>query len=253
MADQTDAALARHMVRAIFSPHAILIALVTLAGAILLSPWLLAPGTAAWVIAVMATAGRRAHSDRTAAIDTTALPPSIQADLQGVNAALDALQRALARIPEDQRILFANLEDEAHQVRDAVVRMAQAAGALHQHLAVNRADELRLRLAVQRQHLASTDDPAARASLEAEIARGEQRLERLEDMLATLERYRRALRELQQSVQDLADRAVNLSAGGELALHDQYDERSPGRRIAELRASVAALEEVMRPEVIQEH
>jgi len=251
MAAPPGASLSAQIGRALFDPGPIIIALATIAGSIFLSPWLLAPGAAAWVIAVMVTAGLRAQRERRPVIDTTGLPPSIQADLQSVNAALDALSRAVARVPEDQRVMFAGIEQEALEVRDAVMRMAQAAGALHDHLAANRADDLHGRLDGQRQRLAAATDPAARVPLEAEIARTEERLARRQDMLATLERYRTALRELQGSAEDLADRAVNLSAGGELALHEEFDEQSPIRKITELRASVAALEQVLGTEQVQ--
>lgn len=245
MAAPSDASTSAHIKRAIFEPGPILIALATIAGAVFMSPVLVVPGAAAWVIAVMVTAGRRAQRERDAAADLSALPPSIQSDLQGVNAALDALAAAVARVPDDQRVMFAGIEQEARDVRDAVLRMARAAGALHRHLVTTRVDDLQERLEAHRQGLAATTDPATRASLEAEIARAEEGLARRNDMLATLERYRAALRELQGSAQDLADRAVNLSAGGELARHDEFDEQSPIRKITELRASVAALEEVL--------
>ena len=66
--------------------------------------------------------------------------------------------------------------------------------------------------------------------------------------MATLERYRATLRGLQASAEELAGRAVNLAAGGELAADEAFDEQSSARRITELKASVAALEEVMRAE-----
>lgn len=251
MAVQPGASTSAQIKRVIFEPGPIVIALATIAGSIFLSPLLVIPGAAAWVITVMSMAGRRARRLREPIIDTSGLPPSIQADLQGVNASLDALGRALARVPEEQRVMFVGVEEEAREVRAAVVRMAQAAGALHEYLAAHRADDLQARLEAGRQRLAATTDPAARVPLEAEIARAEQRLARRQDMLATLERYRAALRELQGSAQDLADRAVNLSAGGELTRHDEFDEQSPIRKITELRASVAALEEVLGAQELQ--
>jgi len=110
-----------------------------------------------------------------------------------------------------------------------------------------------LRIEAQRQRLAATTDPVARVPIQAEIARAEERLARRQDMRATLERYRAALRELQGSAEELADRVVNLSAGGVSALYEEFDAEAPIRRIAELRASVAALEEVLGTEQTQEN
>lgn len=253
MAAQPSVSTSAHITRVLVEPGPIIIALATIAGSVFLSPLLAIPGAAAWVITVMAMAGRRARRQREAAIDASGLPPSIQADLRGVNSALDALGRALARVPEEQRVLFASVEAEAREVRAAVMRMAQAAGALHEYLAAHRADDLQGRIEAQRQRLAATTDPVARVPIQAEIARAEERLARRQDMRATLERYRAALRELQGSAEELADRVVNLSAGGVSALYEEFDAEAPIRRIAELRASVAALEEVLGTEQTQEN
>jgi len=245
MSAQPGASPLAHVGGALFGPFPIIVALATVAGAILLNPLVLIPGAAAWLIAVAVTAGLRAHAQSQPAIDTTGLPPSIQRELDGVNRALDQMQAAIATVPADQRVLFADVEEQAQQVRDAVTRMARSAGALHIYLAANRAEELQGRLEGLKQRLAAATDDAARAELGAAVANAEAQLARREQLLATLERYRATLRGLQATAEELAGRAVNLAAGGELAADEAFDEQSPARRITELKASVAALEEVM--------
>ncbi len=248
MAAQPGGSPAGRVMPALLGPWAIGIAIATVAGAVLVSPLLLIPGAGAWLIAVIATAAARGRKAREARIDTTGLPPSIQRELDGLNRALDQMQTAIATVPADRRVLFADVENQARQVRDAVTRMARSAGALHTYLAANRAGELQGRLEGLRQRLATVGDDAARAEIEAAIGLAEAQLARREQLLATLERYRATLRGLQATAEELAGRAVNLAAGGELAADETFDEQSPARRVTELKASVAALEEVMRTE-----
>jgi len=248
MAPQPGESQAGQVVRAAVSPLPIGIAIATVAGAVLVSPLLLIPGAGAWLVAVIATAAVRGRRAREARIDTAGLPPSIQRDLDGVNRALDQMQSAIATVSADQRVLFADVEEQARQVRDAVTRMARSAGALHAYLAAHRGDEAQGQLEGLRQRLAGAQDDGARAEIEAAIASAEAQLARHEQLLATLERYRATLRGLQATAEELAGRAVNLAVGGELAADDVFDEQSTARRITELKASVAALEEIMGTE-----
>jgi len=248
MSAQPGASPLAHIGGALFGPFPIIVALATIAGAVFLNPLVLIPGAAAWLVAVVATAAVRSRKPREVEIDTTGLPPSIQRELDGVNRALDQMHSAVASVPAEQRVLFADVEEQARQVRDAVARMARSAGALHTYLAAHRADDLQGRLEGQRARQAAAQDDAARAEIEAAIASAEGQLARREQLMATLERYRATLRGLQASAEELAGRAVNLAAGGELAADEAFDEQSSARRITELKASVAALEEVMRAE-----
>ncbi len=248
MANEPGASPLTRAARAVFGPLPVGIAIATVAGAVFLSPLLLIPGVIAWAIAVAAMAAGRRTGQR-ARIDTTGLPPSIQADLAGVGRALDDMEAALAAVPADRRVLFASVEADAREVRDAVARMARSAGALHGYLARNRADEMQVQLEGLRRRLAAATDPAARSETEAAIAHSEARLARREQLMATLQRYRATIRGLQASAEELAGRAVNLTAGGELVAHAEFGEESSVRKIAELKAGVAALEEVMRSDI----
>ncbi|MGD9498116.1 MAG: hypothetical protein AB7Y46_17575 [Armatimonadota bacterium] len=248
MAAQPGGSVLEHIPGALWGPFPIVVALATIAGSIFLTPLILIPGAAAWLIAVAVTAGVRAYAQRPAAIDIRGLPPSIRRDLEGVNQALADLHAAIEAVPVQQRVLFADVEQEAREVRDAVVRMAVAAGSLHSYLASHPAEQMQAQLALLRGRLESAVEPAVRAEIEAAIASAEARLARREQLMAMLQRYRATLTGLQASAQELAGRAVKLTAGADLAADAAFGEDSAARRISELKASVAALEEVMEAE-----
>ncbi|MGM0494487.1 MAG: hypothetical protein ACQER1_16265 [Armatimonadota bacterium] len=175
------------------------------------------PGALAWAVATGVIAGRRA-TDRSAP-DVRALPPSIQADLMGVTTALDHLQDAVHSVPSEQRPMFESIEREARQVRDSVIALGLRAGMLHRHLEATRQDE-------------------------GERPANPERRERLMERLA---RSRETLQSLEATAGELADRAMDLAAGAPME-YDTFDDQSPERKISEMKASVAAIEEVMRTE-----
>ncbi|MBD3292239.1 MAG: hypothetical protein GF393_04900 [Armatimonadia bacterium] len=200
--------------RALVHPLPIVFAAATIAAGVLM-PLLALPGAAAWAISLGAIARRRVA--RSARPDTSHLPPSIQAELLDVTVALDQLQGAARSVPASQRPMFDGIEREADEVRDSVRQLAVQAGTLHRRI-------------------------------EAEVREGGSReadAQRRERLLARLERYRGTLRSLEESATDLADRALDLATEAPMG-YDALDEQSPERKISEMKASVAAIEEVMR-------
>lgn len=249
MLDRRGTSLFTSAAQAVFNPLPVGIALATIVATLLVSPLVLIPGGIIWVGAVLATAAAKSRAQHEARLDITNLPPSLRHDLEGLNGALDDLRAAIASVPADHRILFVDIEREAREVRDAVVQMAGSAAALHRYLATNRAEDLQERLAALRQRLSETQDQAMRTELEAAIGDTEAQLERRERLITTLNRYRATLHGLQATAEELASRAVNLAVGGELAAQETFDETSSAHHIAELKASAAALEEVMRTNI----
>ena len=214
MAAQSDASFLSQLPRAMVHPLPIILAAGTIAAGVLM-PLLAIPGAAAWAISAGVIAGRRAA--QRAQPDLTSLPPSIQADLLGVTTALDRLQEAARSVPEAQRPMFEGIEREAEDIRGSVLRLALQAGLLHR-------------------------------SIEAELREGDGReadAQRRERRLATLEHQRTTLHSLEKSARDIADRAMDLAAGPPMG-YDALDEQSPERKISEMKASMAAIEEVMR-------
>ncbi len=229
--------------RALIHPLPIVLAVGTVVSA-MAAPILVMPGAIAWLLSVIVIAGMRSVRGRGPEVDVGALPPSIRAALAGVDEAIDELQRAIGSVPAEQMPMFEGVRQDAEQVRSAVWRLASSAGALHRHLASNRPEDLQSEIDGLRARLDGTEDPGARADLESALERAEARVQRREAQMVTLERYRATLRDLQTSAQEMADRAVNLAAGESLEAR-QYDEESPVHRMTELKAGVAALEEVM--------
>lgn len=242
MSDRPGASSISHALRAMVHPLPIVLAAGTVIAG-LISVILAIPLAAAWLASVIVIAHRRAS--RTRQPDISHLPPSIQADLLDVTAALDRLQSAARSVPPQQRPMFEGIEREADEVREAVLQLGIAAGALHRHLEATPPGQIEEELADLRARSDATKDEVSRGGIDASIAEREGRLERRERLLGRLERYRATLKSLEATARELADRAVDLAAGAPME-YDVLDEQSPERKISEMKASVAALEQVLR-------
>ncbi|MFW5867188.1 MAG: hypothetical protein ACOCX2_05190 [Armatimonadota bacterium] len=216
MAASSQGSFFRQLPRAMAHPLPAVLAVGTVI-AVVVSPLLAIPGAVAWAAATGVIAGRRASAR--SGPDVGALPPSLQADLLDVTTALDRLQEAARSVPAEQKPMFEGIQREAAEIRSSVVELAAQAGALHRHLEATRPD-------------------GGQAPGDGE---------RRERMLARLAQYRETLQSLEASARNLADRAVELAAGAPME-YDVLDDRSPERKISEMKASMAAIEEVMRTE-----
>jgi hypothetical protein len=216
---QSDGSLFSVLPGAAVHPLPLLLAAGTVAAAFVM-PLLAIPGAAAWAVATGAIAHRRTAKE--AEPDISSLPPSLQADLLDVTTALDQLQDAVRSVPDQQRPIFEGIERESEEVRESVVQLAVTAGALHRHIEAMQSD---------------------RGTPEAGAGRRER-------LLARLERYRATLQSLEDTAQDLTDRALDLAAGGAMG-YDEFDEQAPERKITEMKASMAAIEEVMQADTEQ--
>lgn len=235
---------AGRLARAAVKPLPIGIAVLTVFGS-LLAPVVLVPGIAAWLLAVLITAYAAKPARR--GPDVSHLPPSIQADLLDVNEALDRLRAAVRDVPPAHRPLFEGIEREAEEVRESVLRLGRQAGTLHRHLASSGAETLAAQAEGLRARLEHTTDESARREIEQSIKRVEARQAHREGLVGKLEQYRATLASLQATAEELADRAASLAAGAPLE-YDMHDDQSAMRRITEMKASVAALEEVLGTE-----
>ncbi len=241
MTEGSNASPLRATMRAITSSLPIGIAVATVAGAFL-SPWLIIPGAGAWLLSVGLLAAR--HRPTREDPDISHLPPSIQAQLWDVTRALDELQIAARSVPDRQRVMFEGIQRDAADVRRSVLELGLRAGDLHRHIEANLPPTLQDRLERLRARLAESDGESSRGETERSIEALERRLERREQLLERLREYRTTIRSLQATAEDLANRAETLATRDEVEY--DYDEESPERKISEMKASVAALEEVMR-------
>lgn len=240
MAGRRGGSSSQATLRAMTGPLPVGIAVATVIGGIAITPWLLLPGAAAWLLAV--AVGAAGREPVRVVPDVTHLPPSIQAELAGVGAALDALQRAARSVAASQRPVFEGIEREAEEMREAVVRLGLTAGDLHRHLEANRPEEMADRLEYLRSQVEAAEGGAA-PEIKHEISTLEGRVQRREQLMERLTHYRSSIRDLQTSCEELANRATDLATAGPLQY--DYEEQAPDRRMAEMKASVAALEEVM--------
>ena len=242
MAQSSDAFPINALLGAMKSPVPVGIAIATVIGGIIISPWLLPAGVAAWLVATGVSAARQISAGRPP--DISHLPPSIQAELLAVGEALDELQKAAISVPAHQRPMFEGIEQEAEEMRDAVLRLGLTAGDLHRHLEAHRPEEMGERLDYLRSRLTEDEDSRALPEIEHKISTLERRMERREELMERLAHYRSSIRSLQTTCQDLANRATDLATARPKDY--DYDEEAPERRMSEMKASVAALEEVMR-------
>lgn len=193
--------------RALLHPAALALAALTV-GAALISPLLAVPGAVAWGVTVYVLA-RRGAARRGPMVDMTALPPTIQRDVFEVRQALADIRAISASASRDRQIMLEDVLREAQDVDGAVLQMAVAAGRLHDHLAAS---------------VAQVTDPDRQR------------------MMEMLQRYRTNMDELVASAHKLRSN-VQLLAAGQLVDYDS--EHAPARQMDEMKASVAALEEVI--------
>lgn len=189
-------------------PAAIVLALLTIAAGLVALPWAIPLGLA-WGLTVY-FASQRTSPRRGPAVDLSALPPTIQRDLFEVRQALAEIRATVATAAPERQVLLQDVLREAADVEQAVGAQALAAGRLHDYLA------------------ATVHQPAS--------------AER-EQMLALLQRYRAMMAETVAAAQKLRS-SVQLLVAGQLADYDS--EQAPARQMDEMKASVAALEEIMR-------
>lgn len=216
MAGASERSFANRVSRAMLHPLPIASAVAAVIAGIITPVLAIAPALL-WGVAVVALAVRSAAQPPSARVSH--LPPSIQADLLAVTTALDELQDAARSVPSEQRPMFEGIEGEAEQLRASVIDLALKAGAVHRHLEATRP-----------QDAASAEEDGRRKRL-----------------LEHLQSYRRTFRSLEATATELADRAIDLAAGAPMG-YDALDDKSPERRISEMKASMAAIEEVMRTE-----
>ena len=201
------------MTRALFHPVPIVLSLATV-GAAFISPLLAIPGAVAWAIAVYFLSRRGGARqpgtpDLSGLMDMTSLPPTIQRDVFEVRQALADIRTTAQSTSRDQQIMLADVLREAGDVEQALVKQAIAAGQLHGYLAST---------------LDQAESPDRRR------------------MMEMLQGYRGTMAELVASAQKLRS-SVQLMAAGQLV--DYESEEAPARQMDEMKASVAALEEVM--------
>lgn len=198
--------------RALLHPAAIVLAVLTV-GAALINPLLAIPGAIAWGASVYLL-GRKGAPHRGPAIDMSALPPTMQRDVFEVRQALADIRATAATTSRDQQIMLADVLREAGDVEQAMGAQAVAAGRLHDYLA---------------------------ATVEQADTPDRQR------MMEMLQRYRTTMGGLVEAARKLRS-SVQLLAAGQLVDYDS--EQAPARQMDEMKASVAALEEVMQGSVM---
>ena len=217
MAKKTGGSFLAELPRAMLRPLPVVTAIATAAAGVFGAALVAISLGVVWLASTWVVAGRRARES--AAPDISQLPPSIQADLLGVTTALDQLVDAMRAAPDEQQPMFEGIRGEAEEIRASVLDLGIKAGALHRHLEATVPTE-------------GAEEP------------NPQRRERL---LARLASYRETLHSLETTASELADRTLDLAAGAPMG-YDELDELSPERKISEMKASMAAIEEVMQSE-----
>jgi len=197
----------RGILRALVHPAPIVLAVGTVAAA-LISPLLAVPGAVAWALTVYFL-GRSRQAGRQRAIEMSTLPPTIQRDVYEVREALADIRSAAAAASRDRKVLLADVLREAEDVEQTIATQALAAGRLHDYLAAT---------------VDQADTPDRQR------------------MMEMLQRYRATMSGLVESAQKLRSTVQLLAAG---QLEDYESEQAPARQMDEMKASVAALEEVM--------
>ena len=229
--------------RAAISPLPLIVAAATVAGALLLSPLVIIPGGLVWGALVYALGPARRAARREPSVDISSFPPTIQRDVTAVKQSLSGIQATVLAAPPDQRVFLEGLLSEAQQLDGAIGRLGQRAARVHGYLSSTDEGALRRRTETLEADLADAADSPSRAQLEEALRASRQQLGQREGLRAVLDQYYAAMRTLKASAADMHSRVIALSSG-QGAVAGAVTQPVP--ELDEMRASVAALEEVMQ-------
>ncbi len=243
MASRPHGSPASLALRAAFSPLPLIVAAASVAGALLLSPLVIIPGALVWASLVYALGPGKRSVHREPPVDISSFPPTIQRDVMAVKESLSGIQATVRTAPRDQRAFLEGLLSEAQQLDSAIGRLGLQAARVHGYLSSTHEDGLRHRVEKLEADLAAADEPGARAELGQALEASRQQLAQREQLRATLDQYYAAMRNLKASAADMHSRVIAL-ASGQTAAADAATQPLP--ELDEMRASVAALEEVMQ-------
>ncbi len=237
--------------RACFGPAALATAAATVGGAVFLSPWVIPGGLAAWIAAVYLTGPARVRKDMAAARERAkmmaSLPPRLRQLAEDIAARVATIKQAIQSADDSVKLLLVGVEVEVEQLAEASVVLLHSAGRLHAYLRDNSVEELDNRGKSLQARIQASDDEFSRSQLQEAVTQVEAEQQARAENALLLRRVEASLRNMDASLGSVHSQIAGLSSG-ETVSPVELEEHS-FEHIAEVRSSIAALQEVIDTQV----
>ncbi len=238
--------------RAMFGPAALGVVAATIAGAFW--DWRLIPvGMVAWVVAVYLTGPGRlrgklqARRQRQALVQ--ALPPRLRPLAAQIDETAACIGDLISSADDSVRDVLGGLAVEVEQVGVGVYRLLESARRLYSYLQTNSVEQLSNQEASLQARIAVCDDDFTRSQLREAAAEVAGQREAYRELELLLQRTEAALQNMASSLNSVHSQVVKLVSGELVATADMSQESF--QHLAEVRGTVAALQEVIDTTVIE--
>ncbi|MFO7946731.1 MAG: hypothetical protein R6V19_07945 [Armatimonadota bacterium] len=240
------------IIGSLVAPAPMIVAAVTVGGALLLSPWVLVVGVPAWGLAVVATifgelkdrAQQSIERDRQIA----ALPPELQEMARRIERTVERIHETIDTSDDDVRYMMVNLQTEVRELADSSRDLLGSARHMHEYLQEHPPEALQEQRRRLRERLKQADDQGTRDQLQETLQELDEQIETRERIRALQQRTEAALSNIDASLGTVHAHVIQLSSNN---MSGVPAERGPMQELDEVRGSVAALQEVIGSEMSQ--
>ena len=251
MFDQLETNPVTATLRACFGPAALVTVAATIVGAILLSPLLIPVGVAAWIAAVYLTGPARVKKSVAAARERAklmaSLPPRLRQLAEDIAARVAKVKQAIENADDSVKLLLVGLEVEVEQLGEAADVMLHSASRLHAYLRDSSAEELDNRAKSVQARIEASEDEFSRSQLQEALGQVEVEQQARGENALLLQRVEASLRNMDASLGGVHSQIVGMSSGETVSSVEL--EQQSFEHIAEVRSSIAALQEIIETQV----
>jgi hypothetical protein len=251
MFDQLEENPVTATLRACFGWAAIATAVGTVVGAVALNPLVLPVGAAAWIAAVYLTGPARLKKQVAAARKRAemmaSLPPRLRQLAEDIAVRSTRIKEAIQGADDSVRLLLVGLEVEVEHLVEAADVLLHSAGRLHAYLRDNGDADLDNRTKSLQARIEASNDEFSRSQLEEALTQMQAEQQARAENALLLQRVEASLRNMEASLGGVHSQVVGISSGERVSPAEL--EAQSFEQIAEVRSSVAALQEVIDTQV----
>ena len=251
MFDQLETNPVTATLRACFGPAALTTAAATVLGAVFLSPLVIPVGMAAWMAAVYLTGPARLRKHVAAARERAemmaSLPPRLRGLAEDIAARAARIKQAIEDADESVKLLLVGLEVEVEELAEAAGVLLRSASRLHAYLRDSSTEELDNSTKSLQARIEGSEDEFSRSQLQEALTQVKAEQQARGENALLLQRVEASLRNMDASLGGVHSQIVGISSG-ETVSPVELEEQS-FEHIAEVRSSIAALQEVIDTQV----
>ncbi len=239
--------------RAMFGPAALATVVGTVIAASYLGWRMLPIGMAAWALAVYLTGPARLRGEARARQQrqelVRSLPPRLRPLAEQIDDTVARMSDLINGADDSVRIVFGGLEVEVEQLGRAAHRLLESARRLHSYLQDNSIEQLNTKAISLQARIEACDDDFTRSQLQEAAAEVAGQQEAYRELELLLQRTEASLHNIASSLSSVHSQVVRLVSGELVGTADMSEE--PFQHLAEVRGTVAALQEVIDTKVTE--